>query len=118
MFDQSIYCQVCHILHYFVEFDDRDYPKPDYIKSFHYNYIINPNCYNPIRVCYDCLIEKIYTCDTELKYNVMKELIYVTSIKKIQAWCIDHLYNIDYKIGKQFIYKNISDHSKSYFQLL
>jgi len=56
--------------------------------------IINPNCYNPIRVCYDCLIEKIYTCDTELKYKVLKELIYITSIKKIQSWWIEKLYEL------------------------
>lgn len=117
MFNESIYCQICNVLHYFIHFDEKDYPKPNYIKSFHYNYIINPNCYNPIRVCYDCLIEKIYTCDIELKYKVLKELIYITSIKKIQAWWITQLYNIDHKIGKRFIYNNISDHSLLFFNL-
>lgn len=118
MFDESFYCQICNVLHYYILFDDNDYPKPDYIKSFHYNYIINPHCYNPIRVCYDCLVEKIYTCDTELKYKVLQELIYKTSIKKIQTWWIDRLYNIDDKFGKHFIHKNISDHSRSFFNLL
>lgn len=117
MFKESDYCQICQVLHYFINFNDKDYPKPDYIKSFHYNYIINPNCYNPIRVCYDCLVEKIYTCDTELKYNVLKELMYIMSIKKIQAWWINYLYNIDNKVGKLFIYKNISTTSQLFFNI-
>lgn len=111
--DNSIYCQICNNLHYFIHFNDRDYPKPDYIKTFH-KY---PNCYNPIRVCYDCLIKEIYTCDTELKYKVLKEMMYIASIKKIQAWWVCRLYNIDNKFGKKFIHKRISNHSKLFFNL-
>jgi hypothetical protein len=113
----SNFCQLCFVNDYFIEFDDRDYPKPDHIKSIQYNYVTNPNCYNPIRICYDCLLNNVYKCDTELKYKVLQELMYVISIKKIQSWWINIIYNINNKMGKKFIYNHISSHSKLYFNI-
>lgn len=110
-------CQICLYKESFIIFDDTKYPKPTFITSYQYNYIINPNCYNKIDTCYECLIEKIYECNTELKYYVLKELIYKISIIKIQKWWLNIIYNINTMIGKKYIYKHLSKFTKMYMSI-
>lgn len=105
-------CQICCYNDATIIFDDSTYaPSKKYPNSF-YNVIINPSCFNVIDICYICLIEHVYKCDMELKYNLLQELLYFNNIKKIQQWWINKIYNIDTKIGSCFIYKNISDITK------
>lgn len=114
------YCQLCLWNQPFILFNDSNYPLSPKYKSYTYNPIINPNGYSEIPVCYFCLIDKIYSCDLNLKSNVLSELkylFYLKSIKKLQRWWKDIIYNISNPIGKRFIYSRLSNETKTYFQL-
>jgi len=119
-----MYCDICLWNQSQIVFDDQDYHEPvcgtiyyTYYKSNGYNLIINPNRYNKISVCSDCLINNIYDCNVELKEIVLKELIEYVACRKIQKWWLNILYNIDFKVGKIFIQKNISDFTKTHLNV-
>ena len=75
------YCQLCLWNGSYVIFNDDEYSDPKKGTEFYriklltgYNWVINPNCYNKVSVCHECLLDGIYMCNFELKYNVLEEL--------------------------------------------
>jgi len=86
-------------------FNDKEYSKPlkntkmyKLYKYTGYNHVINPNSFNPCYVCDDCLINNVYCCDIETKYNLIKEIKkYLASLKIIEK------YNIPNEIFKKII---------------
>lgn len=108
-------CYLCFWNKPFILFDDSNYTLPQKHKACSYNPIINPNGYSRIPVCYFCLIDKIYSCDLNLKSSLLSELryfFYLKSITKIQKWWINIIYNISNPVGKHFIYNKLSTHTK------
>ena len=84
------YCQICLWNDSYVYFDDSEYSKPPLSSEFYhiqtltgYNWIINPNCYNNIHVCNDCLLDSVYMCNFEKKYYVLQELAINVLVRNI-----------------------------------
>jgi hypothetical protein len=100
-------CQLCNWNESIELFDDYNYSKSyNNVESYGgYNLFINPNCYNSIHVCYDCLIKKVYYCDTEKYDNLVEELKLHMASKLIGKKWLEKLYNIDNKLGKCYIFK-------------
>jgi hypothetical protein len=101
-------CQLCNWNESIELFNDSNYLRPYNIKSYGgYNLFINPNCYNSIYVCYDCLINKVICCDTK-KYDTLTQELKLHMVSKLigKKW-LEKLYNIDDKIGRNFIFKKI-----------
>lgn len=75
------FCRLCCWNDAFMFFDDREYTLPPYSSLTYmwccttgYNHVINPNGYNPVLVCNDCLLEKIYKCDLVTYDEMIKNL--------------------------------------------
>jgi len=101
-------CEICCWNNAIYFFDDKTYAKSK-TKSYNgYNCVINPNCYNSIYVCHACLIEFVYDCNLTLYNKLIKEVEYYHAGKKIKSWWLNKLYNIDSKIGKNFIIRKIN----------
>jgi len=84
------YCQLCSWNESYLLFDDCEYSNPRIgtelylIKLLNgYNWVINPNCFNKIFVCYECLLERIYMCNSEKKHTVLTELKVNTLLRLI-----------------------------------
>jgi hypothetical protein len=76
-----IFCEICCYNDADLLFDCDDYTLPPFGSYLHqlsvytgYNHVINPNSYNPVFACNNCLYEKIFNCDIENKCNVLYEL--------------------------------------------
>ncbi|NBU34415.1 hypothetical protein EB118_11665 [bacterium] len=108
------FCEICGSDNATIVFDDSTYAKSRKYPSSPYNLVINPSCYNIISTCYDCLITNVYDCDTTSKYMVLSQIKEWGSTKRIQQWWKQILYNIDTKVGSQFIYKRMSPITKKY----
>ena len=75
------FCKICCWNDSYEVFDDDDYSDPPLFSPMYlikklngYNWVVNPNCYNHVDVCYECLLERIYCCNLEIKYNSTKEI--------------------------------------------
>lgn len=86
----SIDCQICVWNPAIELFDDELYSKaPSYSDLFlyyeltGYNWVINPNSYNPIYVCNECLLKNVYMCDYELKIILLTE--YMVSVAFLES---------------------------------
>ena len=84
------YCQICLWNDSFILFDDSEYTSPPFDGEFYriqlltgYNWIINPNCFNNIYVCNECLLEKVYMCNYESKYYMLEELKINMLVRKV-----------------------------------
>lgn len=76
-----IFCQICCYNDAYMLFDCDEYTLPPFGSHLYelsvytgYNHVINPNSFNPVFVCNDCLLERIYNCNIENKQNVLSEL--------------------------------------------
>lgn len=112
-----MHCEICCWYDSETYFNESEYSESK-MQINGYNTVINPNGYNSLFVCNECLIQRIYVCDTELKTKVLNELQYYIASKVIQKWWLKRLYCIDTFIGKKFIYNNISDDTKLHFKIL
>lgn len=116
------FCEICCWYDAVEIFDDTDYTmyyrnsgERQYYNG--YNSIINPNGYNRVNVCYSCLLTRVYTCDTEIKKNVLKHLVCHVAAKRIARWWLSYLYNIDKGVGRNFILRKISSDTKMFYDI-
>ena len=97
------FCQLCCYNDADLFFDCSEYTLPPFSSKLYelsvytgYNHVINPNSYNPIYVCNDCLLDKIYNCNMENKYNMLCEL-------KVRTY-LNHFIDEKYLIKKIISY--------------
>jgi hypothetical protein len=115
-----MHCEICCWYDAETYFDEEEYYKSNLqlLQLNGYNTVININGYNRLYVCNECLIQRVYVCDTELKREVLHELRYSIASKIIQKWWLKRLYCIDTRIGKCFIYNHLSTYTKNYFNIV
>ena len=77
----SDFCRLCCYNDAYIFFDDSEYSLPPYSSLSYvwtlitgYNHVINRNGFNPVLVCYDCLLEKIYECNFDIYNEMLKSL--------------------------------------------
>ena len=103
-----MFCEICCWNDAFFLFNDSEYsPDPNTYINNGYNLIINPNCYNSIYVCHNCLIHNVYCCNTNIYDSVVQELKYEFASRIIGKKWLGKIYNIDDSIGKKFIFKKV-----------
>ena len=106
-------CEICCYNDAFLLFDCDEYTAPPFGTKLYeiskytgYNHVINQNGYNAIFVCNNCLIKRIYKCNVQKKYDLLKELLLMFKIKgKISV----------YK-GDEHLFKNILNYCRASFQ--
>jgi hypothetical protein len=111
-----MYCEICCWYDADTYFDDSEYSTSKMIING-YNTVINLNGFNKLFVCNECLIQRIYVCDTELKRAVLNEIPYYIASKIIQKWWLKHLYCIDTNVGKKYIHKKLSKDTANFFKI-
>jgi len=112
------FCEICCWHQACYDFDDSSYSQSKTAKNGNwsgYNRVINPNGYNKIYVCHNCLITNVYVCDTDLKDIVIRELVYTCAVNRISAWWKSIIYDIDNTVGKRFVMKQLSAATKNFF---